>query len=894
MGIRVALPPLGHMRRGYFCWNKLVESWWKFVWSIRGLAFLVACDCFVLNVALSQPQQAAKELKLSSSCGQLHLTAQTANAIRVRCGDPAGQQEPEVIFTATAPNVVASVGSDAHSSWLQTSQIKAVVDKRSGDIQFLDAKGKVLAEEVPGSRKLTRADGSSGPLQKAEVQFALHQGEHIYGSGQFQDGYLDIAHLPRKLVQLNTQISIPFFLSSRGYGILWHEYGMTELNPTDKHFVLTEAGTGTSQVVDVTTSSGTQQQVRRGKQFAGDIDIAKSGDYGIVLDSGRTMTDRYHLVIDGKAIFNFDNRWLPGSTSAITHLDAGIHHATVEANGDDHPSVGWGLTEDKTVLRSPDARQVDYTVFAGNADQVIGSYRQLTGAAPMFPEWAFGFIQCRERYHSSDEIIDTIQQFRKNELPLDLIVQDWQYWGKYGWNAMRFDEAHYPDPAGLVKQIHDLHARLMVSVWSKIDPSTEIGKEFTDKSYYIPATQWIDFFNPAAAKLYWKDFSARMLSLGIDAWWLDATEPENDDLHNRTVSIGSGDEYRLIYPLYVTKTVYEGSRKDAPDKRVMILSRSAFLGEQRYSVSTWSGDIGNDWDTLRRQVTAGLDYAASGLPYWTTDTGGFFRPGRTQYTDPAYKERYIRWLEFSTFSPLMRVHGYMTNTEPWNYGPDMVEQERSLIDFRYQLLPYIYGQAAEVTFSGGTIMRPLVMDFPDDPRSLDQKYEYMFGPAFLVAPVLEAGVTQAHVYAPKAKGGWFEWWSGKPVSSGTEAVVDAPIGKIPLLVRAGSVVPLAAVQQYVGDKKDAALELRIYPGADGHTTLYDDDGLTYRYEQGQRSKVSVVWNDKTGTLTIGARQGTYQDMPLDRNLHVRLLKGQQWSDRDIAYKGHQLSVRFDR
>jgi alpha-D-xyloside xylohydrolase len=512
----------------------------------------------------------------------------------------------------------------------------------------------------------------------------------------------------------------------------------------------------------------------------------------------------------------------------------------------------------------------------------------------MFPEWAFGFIQCRERYHSSSEIIDTIQQFRKGDIPLDLIVQDWQYWGKYGWNAMRFDEANYPDPAALVKQIHDLHARLMVSVWSRFDPASDVGKLFKDKNYFIPNTTWVDFFNPAAANLYWQNFSTRMLSLGIDAWWLDATEPENDDLHNRTIYLGSGDEYRLVYPLFATGTVYDGSRKDEPEKRVMILSRSAFLGEQRYSVATWSGDIGNGWDTLRRQVPAGLDYSASGLPYWTTDTGGFFRPGRTQYTDPAYRERFIRWLEFSTFSPLMRVHGYMTNTEPWNYGPDMVEEERNLIDFRYQLMPYIYSQAAKVTSSGGTLMRPLVMDFANDPHALDQKYEYMFGPAFLVAPVLEAGVTQAHVYAPESKGGWFDWWSGKQVASGTETMLDAPLGKIPLLVRAGSIVPIGPVEQYVKQKPDSPLELRVYSGADGHFALYDDDGLTYHYEQGQRSNISMVWNDKTNTLTLGARQGTYPNMPSQQQFHIRLLRGGQWSEKEVTYKGQPLRVSFGK
>ena len=857
----------------------------------RVLEASILFSCFLCQVGFGQSSHVAKELRIPSPCGELRLTVQSENAIRVRCGDGDNSQ-PELIFTVPPRAVAASIGSDASSSWLRTSQIQAIVDKKSGGIRFLDAKGKLLTEEIPGTRRLTHRAGSQETLQTAEVQYALQAGEHLYGAGQFQDGYLDIARLPRELVQLNTQISLPFLLSSNKYGILWHNYGLTELNPPENHLLLTAARAGADQAVDVTTSSGTQRQIRRGKQFTGDLEIPTEGDYGIVLDSGRTMTDRYRLLIDGKIVFDLSNQWLPGSTSGIVHLAVGTHHLAVEGNANDHPSVNWGLAQDKTILRSPDARQVDYTFLAGTADQVIGSYRQLTGQAPMFPKWAFGFIQCRERYHSSDEIIDAIQHFRKDELPLDLIVQDWQYWGKYGWNAMRFDEAHYSDPASLVKQIHDLHAELMVSVWSRFDPASEVGKQFTDKNYFIPGTTWVDFFNPDAAKLYWQNFSTRMLSLGIDAWWLDATEPENDDLHNRTIYAGPGDEYRLAYPLYVTRTVYEGSRRDAPQKRVMILSRSAFLGEQRYAVATWSGDIGNSWDTLRRQVTAGLDYAASGLPYWTTDTGGFFRPGKAQYTDPGYRERLIRWMEFSTFCPLMRVHGYQTDTEPWNYGPEMVVQQRNLLDFRSQLLPYIYSQAAAVSFSGGSIMRPLVMDFPDDQRALAQKYEYMFGPAFLVAPVLDPGVTRAHVYAPETKGGWFDWWSGIPVASGSEAILDAPVGKIPLLVRAGSVVPLGPVQQYADEKKDEPLELRIYPGADGRSTLYNDDGVSYGYEQGQRSQISVSWNDKTRTATLSVQHGTYQNAPGVQRLRVRLLHDRHWIEKNVTYRGRAMAVHF--
>ena len=874
------------------CYRK--KRWRRDILPVRSIRILVVGGFGLLPHVGPSQKRPAQELRLTAPCGELRIIAQAENAVRVRCGSDAGAIEPELIFTAPPESVRASLGSDARSSWLQTAQIKVVVDKRSGDIRFLDAKGKLLTEELPGGGSLRQSDGPEAGLKTAEVRFALQPAEHLYGSGQFQDGYLDIARLPRKLVQLNTQISIPLFLSSSGYGILWHNYGMTELNPPDNHLVLTEAGTGAGASVDVTTSAGTQRQVRRAKQFVGEFDVPTEGDDGIVLDSGRVMTDRYHLRIDGKVIFDLDNQWLPGSTSGIVHLTAGVHHLAVEANADDHPKIDWGVTKDETVLRSPAAREVDYTVFAGGADQVIGAYRRLSGQAPLFPEWALGFIQCRERYHSSDEIIDTVRQFRKDNLPLDLIVQDWQYWGKYGWNAMRFDEAHYPNPAALVKQVHDLNAELMVSVWSRFDPASDVGKMFKDKNYFIPDTTWVDFTNPDAATLYWKNFSQRMLSLGIDAWWLDATEPENDDLHNRKIYLGSGDEYRLVYPLFVTKTVYQGSRKDAPDKRVMILSRSAYLGEQRNSVATWSGDIGNSWDTLRRQVAAGLDYAAAGMPYWTTDTGGFFRPGRTQYTDPAYRERFIRWLEFSTFSPLMRVHGYQTNTEPWNYGLEMVNEERKLIDLRYQLLPYIYSQAANITFSGGTLMRPLVMDFASDAQALDQQYEYMFGPAFLVAPVLDAGVTQAHVYAPKTKGGWYDWWSGKSVAQGADVKVDSPLGHIPLLVRAGSIVPLGPVEQYTGEKKDAPLELRIYPGADGRFTLYADDGATYKYEHGQHATVRMAWSDSAGTLTVGARQGSYDGMPAQQVLHVRILRDGKWSEKDVNYKGQALKVSLGK
>lgn len=313
----------------------------------------------------------------------------------------------------------------------------------------------------------------------------------------------------------------------------------------------------------------------------------------------------------------------------------------------------WHKVTDQTAFRSPVAQALDYTVFAGTADEVIGSYRELTGPAPMMPLWSLGYIHCRERYNTQQELLENAREFRQRKLPIDVIVQDWQYWGKHGWNAMRFDEERYPDPVGMVRELHDMNIRLMVSVWSKIDPNSEVGKQVSAKGYYIPESEWVDFFNPEAAAFYWSNFSKKLLkAYHIDAWWQDATEPENDDLQNRRINSGRmpGELLRNVYPMYVNKTVYEGLRKDDPDRRALILTRSGFSGMQRYAAATWSGDVGHDWETLRRQIAGGLSQMATGLPWWTYDAGGFFRPSN-QYTNTEFHEQFLRCFRRPLSSP---------------------------------------------------------------------------------------------------------------------------------------------------------------------------------------------------------------------------------------------------
>jgi alpha-D-xyloside xylohydrolase len=689
---------------------------------------------------------------------------------------------------------------------------------------------------------------------------------------------------------VNTQIAIPFLLSSKGYGLLWHNNGRTDLNPADTAVSLKETGTGTTTSAEVTTSSGTANQQRQDATFSGDLEVAVGGPQAMMLDVGQKMARRYRVEIDGQTAVDFSNYWLPPMISWFSTLPAGKHSVRVIGDVKDQPTLFFRPVDDVTTVRSFTGHTIDYVVFAGpKGDDIIRRYRDVTGAAPMMPAWAYGYIHCRERFHSQQELLDTLQTFREDRIPLDVIVQDWMYWGKYGWNAMRFDEAQYTDPAAMARAIHDRHAELMVSVWARIDPNSDIGKQFRDRQLYIPDTDWVDFFNPAAASLYWKDFSSRMLSLGVDAWWQDATEPENDDLHGRTVATGSGDSVRLLYPLMVNRTVYEGLRQDAPDKRAVILTRSAFLGQQRYATAMWSGDVGSDWESLRRQITGGLDLSASGLPYWTTDTGGFFRPGPGQYTDPAYHERFLRWLEFSTFTPLMRVHGYQTDTEFWHYGPEVESISRKYLNLRYRMLPYLYSEAAQVTLHGSTLLRPLVMDFPEDGTALQQKYEFMFGKSILVAPVVTQGIKKETVYLPKANGGWFDFWTETHSAGGQSTEADARLDRIPLFVPAGSILPLGPEEQYVAEKPADLIELRIYPGADATFTLYEDEGTNYNYEKGQYSTITFKWNNGLSKLEIGRLAGSFPGMLTQRKFLVHLA-GASSTPQVIQYRGDEVAV----
>ncbi len=703
----------------------------------------------------------AKTVKFGK--GQLTVTTVARNAVRVQYAENDAKSDlPDWLYVKHGEVASSDVKFD-----IDTRRQVLTVKNRQGRVVFTATRHEL-------------ADGI------ATLTFASPKDECLFGLGQFQDGYSNVRGLTRRLTQVNTQISLPMLLSSKGYGVLWNNYGLVDFNPSSHCVKLVKReGAGSSEVVNVTSTEGGRQEVRQRNIYEATLDIAEAGDYALLLDVGQKMARRHNLVIDGQPVIEMQNVWLPPTASKIVHLSAGRHTLTAELSRGDVPVLYYNKVVNSTTFRSPVATQVDYTVFVGSADEVIATYRSLTGECPPMPKWALGYIHCRERFHSSQEILETANRFKQEQMPVSMIVQDWQWWGKYGWNSMQFDEDHYPDPKALTDSLHKMDIRLMLSVWSKIDKNSALGKEMEHDGYYIPGTDWIDFFNPEAAAAYWRNFRERLVPLGIDAWWQDATEPENDDLAGRRVNNGkwSGEQVRNVYPLLVNKTVYEGLVQAG--REPMILTRCGFPGIQRYGSALWSGDVGNDWETFRRQIVAGLGVQAAGVPWWTYDAGGFFRPG-DQYTNQDYIERMLRWIETSVYLPLMRVHGYMSNTEPWNYGPEAQAVIAECLKERYKLLPYIERCAERVAKEGYTLMRPLVFDFADDPVALQQQYEYMFGPSLLISPVTEPNVKEWRTYLPKSREGWRDYRTGQHYAGGQTVTTPVDKAHIPVFVRVGT------------------------------------------------------------------------------------------------------------
>jgi alpha-D-xyloside xylohydrolase len=525
------------------------------------------------------------------------------------------------------------------------------------------------------------------------------------------------------------------------------------------------------------------------------------------------------------------------------------------------------------------ADKVDYYfIYGPEPDAIVGWYRELTGEVPLFGRWAYGFWQCKNKYQSQLELQTVASRYRSLHIPVDNIVQDWFWWvtmGEMKWNS------NYPDPQGLIDSLHKEHFHLMVSIWPYFRPGSSTYAGFDKKGWFIAKTiapsfhpvgqALYDATNPAASKEYWANANTALFQKGVDAWWLDTDEPETegrDDniLTTNKLFLGSGARYANVYPVFHSGAVSDGQRAASNDKRVFILSRSAYAGSQRYGVTAWSGDVLSDWVTFQRQIPAGLNYAISGMPYWTTDIGGFISGGNLN--DPKFRELFVRWFEFGAFSPIFRVHGTRNpdENELWSYGPDA---QKILVDYdtlRYRLMPYIYSQAWQVTSNHGTLMRPLVMDWREDVEAQNTGDEYLFGPAILVSPVTTEGATSRTVYLPQAT--WYAFWTGDKQEGGKRIQADAPLEKMPLFVRAGSIIPMGPAMEWSTEKPADPIEVRVYPGADGNFVFYEDENDGYRYEKGAHATIAMHWDDAAKTLTLGAREGNFPGMLAERTFRL--------------------------
>lgn len=847
---------------------------------------------------------------------------------------------------------------------LSTSKLTVKVSRSTGAVSFFDAQGNPVLSEKPGSRTLLPTIVQGDQTFHVRQEWEADRNEALYGLGQHQLGLMNIKGYDLDLWQFNGTIAIPFFVSSRGYGIFWDNTSFTrfgdlrEWEPipaaqlfdadgkpggfTASYFAgenfdrLLTRRTETQIDLNVTNDSPQNLLPSNGgsARWEGEVRANETGDYTLQTFSNFGIK----LWVDNQPVISYWRQpWISWKNVARVHFEAGHRYRlkieyTCESNVQRVQLLWKTPSKDNAIsLWSEVGDGTDYYFCYGpELDQVIAGYRRVTGHASLLPIWAYGLWQCRQRYETAQQSLDVLAGYRSRGIPIDNIVQDWFYWKEDAWGSHEFDPARFPDPDGWIRAIHEkYHAHLMISVWPKFYPGTKnfealrgrgflyeapLGDEVKDWMGY-PYT-FYDAFNPAARKLYWSQINHKLFSKGVDGWWLDASEPElaetlvEERARMHPTALGTGTRYLNAFPLMNSRAVYEGQRAAAPDQRVFILTRSAFAGQQRYASAVWSGDTSSTWTTMRAQITAGLGYCLSGLPYWTMDIGGFSVPPRFSRADAKpedleeWRELNARWFEFGTFAPLLRVHGESPHREMWEFGGESHPAYQAQLKFdrlRYHLLPYIYSVAGNVTHEDSTIMRALVMDFRADTNAWNVADEYMFGPALLVDPVTTYQARSRSVYLPLNAGGWYDFWSGSSVKDGQSIDAPAPYDAIPLFVKAGSIIPTGPDLQYTTEKPADPINIFVYAGADGNFTLYEDDGLDYRYEDGAFTRIPLHWDDTAKTLTIGERSGTFKGMLKTRTFNVFVISNSrpvpynstQSPDKTTAYAGREVSLRFN-
>lgn len=789
--------------------------------------------------------------------------------------------------------------------------------------------------------------------------------EAFYGLGGHQHGYMNYKGKDVELAQHNMVPCIPFLYSNKNYGILWDNYSITRFGDTREYQQITDlklydknGNEGGLTATYAIKGNVVREQVENKIDYAF---LASDGTRSNITDSTilKVITDHdgtitwegqiesdesglhkfllygssyFKLWIDGELIMDkWRQNWNPWSNPFSVQMNANEKHSfKLEWN------TNWGYlgvthlspnpNQEKLTLSSEAADEIDYYfVYGENADKVISGYRKLTGKSPIVPKWAMGFWQSRQRYTTQEEILSTVKTFRENHIPLDNIVLDWHYWPTDGWGSQTFDSIRFADPKAMVDSLHNAHnAHIMISVWPKFYERTDNYKKMVEKGYIMThnvdmkrkdwvaegfLNGWYDVYNPGARDMFWETVRG-IYDLGFDAWWLDATEPDmhsNISVADRKCDLtpncmGNGERMFNPYATYQAKGIYENQRKETDQKRVFILTRSAFAGLQAYGAANWSGDIVARWSDLRDQVGHGVNFSMAGVPYWTMDIGGFsvedrYNNGKmTAENEQEWKELETRWYQFGTFCPLYRSHGEYPYREVFNIAGKDEPTYKSILFYnqlRYRLMPYIYSLAGMTYHNDYTIMRGLVMDFKNDSKALNINDQYMFGPALMICPISEYKARTRAVYLPQCAG-WYDFNTNKFYNGGQEIVADAPYERIPVFVKAGSIIPTGKQMEYTNQYPDDELTIYVYAGADGEFNLYSDEGTNYNYEKGEFAIVPMTYNDAEKTLTIAVRQGSYSGMVEKQKVNVVYIGKEAANDilYSIEYTGEEVVIQM--